>query len=169
MDEAVVSRLQLLGFSLYEARVYVGLLRHGPQNGNGVAKSAGLPSSKVYATLERLVSKGIVHSVRHGTATQYVCVPPSELMHRLRADFEEPLDYLETTLPTLVTFEPAPEVLTVSGVDAIRENSRFIVGGAREELYISIWLDDFGDLAEDRKSTRLNSSHVAISYAVFCL
>src|SRR5690625_6692854 len=26
-----------------------------------------------------------------------------------------------------------------------------------------------GDLSEDRKSTRLNSSHVAISYAVFCL
>src|SRR5690625_6909013 len=25
------------------------------------------------------------------------------------------------------------------------------------------------DFAEDRKSTRLNSSHVAISYAVFCL
>src|SRR5690625_6060188 len=25
------------------------------------------------------------------------------------------------------------------------------------------------DLAADRKSTRLNSSHVAISYAVFCL
>src|SRR5690625_6229484 len=26
-----------------------------------------------------------------------------------------------------------------------------------------------GTLGEDRKSTRLNSSHVAISYAVFCL
>src|SRR5690625_6091247 len=26
-----------------------------------------------------------------------------------------------------------------------------------------------GDADEDRKSTRLNSSHVAISYAVFCL
>src|SRR6202040_3025894 len=26
-----------------------------------------------------------------------------------------------------------------------------------------------GDCAEDRKSTRLNSSHVEISYAVFCL
>src|SRR5690625_5714426 len=26
-----------------------------------------------------------------------------------------------------------------------------------------------GKLPEDRKSTRLNSSHVAISYAVFCL
>jgi hypothetical protein len=70
-------------------------------------------------------------------------------MHRLRADFEEPLDYLETTLPSLVTFEPAAEVLTVSGVEAIRENSRFIVGGAREELYISIWLDDIGDLEDE--------------------
>src|SRR5690625_6132948 len=27
----------------------------------------------------------------------------------------------------------------------------------------------FGLIQEDRKSTRLNSSHVAISYAVFCL
>src|SRR5256885_11206692 len=26
-----------------------------------------------------------------------------------------------------------------------------------------------GDLAQDRKSTRLNSSHLVISYAVFCL
>src|SRR5207249_11951458 len=28
---------------------------------------------------------------------------------------------------------------------------------------------DFVDAARDRKSTRLNSSHVSISYAVFCL
>src|SRR5690606_42050866 len=30
-------------------------------------------------------------------------------------------------------------------------------------------LDLFGDVLEDRKSTRLNSSHVKTSYAVFCL
>src|SRR5439155_12374668 len=28
---------------------------------------------------------------------------------------------------------------------------------------------DLGGIEQDRKSTRLNSSHVAISYAVFCL
>src|SRR5690625_6734922 len=36
---------------------------------------------------------------------------------------------------------------------------------ARQKIYTSIEVDP--DL--DRKSTRLNSSHVAISYAVFCL
>src|SRR3712207_8549981 len=30
-------------------------------------------------------------------------------------------------------------------------------------------VDDPGDVTEDRKSTRLNSSHANISYAVFCL
>src|SRR5207253_10770200 len=32
---------------------------------------------------------------------------------------------------------------------------------------LTIWQDEFDHA--DRKSTRLNSSHVAISYAVFCL
>src|SRR5690625_6692564 len=31
------------------------------------------------------------------------------------------------------------------------------------------YTDDILDVLKDRKSTRLNSSHVAISYAVFCL
>src|SRR5690625_6110105 len=36
--------------------------------------------------------------------------------------------------------------------------------------YFYVWLDaPIGYIARDRKSTRLNSSHVAISYAVFCL
>src|SRR5690625_7077388 len=40
--------------------------------------------------------------------------------------------------------------------------------GGHEAVYSQIVLDDPSVVA-DRKSTRLNSSHVAISYAVFCL
>jgi HTH-type transcriptional regulator, sugar sensing transcriptional regulator len=142
MDEGVVDRLRVLGMSLYEARIYVGLLRHGPQNGNELSKSAGIPSSKVYSTLERLASKGIVHSVRTKSGTQYVCISPVELMHRFRQEFGEPMDYLEGVLPGLAVFEPASEVLTVSGLDALRENSTYIVDGARDEIYLSVWADE---------------------------
>src|SRR5690606_39457056 len=38
------------------------------------------------------------------------------------------------------------------------------------KLTVYDWLKDIPDtLTQDRKSTRLNSSHVKISYAVFCL
>ena len=154
MDEGVVDRLRILGMSLYEAKIYIGLLRHGPQNGNEVSKSAGIPSSKVYSTLERLASKGIVHSVRTGSGTQYLCIAPDELVHRFRAGFDEPIEYLEKTLPSVAAFEPASEVLTVSGLDAIRENSRYIVGDAAKEIYISVWAEDLDHLAE-----ALHSAH----------
>ena len=148
MDDGVVDRLRVLGLSLYEARIYLGLLRHGPQNGNEVSKSAGIPSSKVYSTLERLASKGIVHSVRTSSGTQYLCISPEELVHRFRAEFGVPIDYLEETLPTLAAFKPASEVLTVSGLDAIHENSRYIIGDALKEIYISVWADDVEHLQE---------------------
>jgi sugar-specific transcriptional regulator TrmB len=148
MDEGVIDRLRVLGMSLYEARIYVGLLRHGPQNGNEVSKSAGIPSSKVYSTLERLASKGIVHMVRTGSGTQYICISPAELVNRFRNEFDEPISYLEKTLPELAAFEPAGEVLTVSGLDVIRENSRYIVDDAAKEVYISVWADDLEYLLE---------------------
>src|SRR5207253_9030606 len=64
--------------------------------------------------------------------------------------------------------------------DILRESQ--LVGGVRQDrvvdhLRIAIALrlhgrgakTKFGMFVGDRKSTRLNSSHVAISYAVFCL
>src|SRR3712207_8653851 len=35
--------------------------------------------------------------------------------------------------------------------------------------YFGIFFQDYSENDEDRKSTRLNSSHANISYAVFCL
>src|SRR2546429_6956278 len=54
----------------------------------------------------------------------------------------------------------SPGVGVVSGVDTVTPHSR--EGGGRQVLILDAGL-------EDRKSTRLNSSHGYISYAVFCL
>src|SRR5438477_7218817 len=38
-----------------------------------------------------------------------------------------------------------------------------------QTVFVSTGDDGANDCGEDRKSTRLNSSHMSISYAVFCL
>src|SRR3712207_9455800 len=53
---------------------------------------------------------------------------------------------------------PGPEV----GVRELRDRSWW----SGPDVYVLV--DDY-DLVADRKSTRLNSSHANISYAVFCL
>src|SRR5690625_5781917 len=55
---------------------------------------------------------------------------------------------------------------------AIAEARIILVKGRREQLAVVATLTEAGQAqlaSGDRKSTRLNSSHVAISYAVFCL
>src|SRR5690625_701633 len=60
------------------------------------------------------------------------------------------------------TFRTGPE-----GMDAQRESFRAHIQLAKE-LDLALQIHDRDAHKEDRKSTRLNSSHVAISYAVFC-
>src|SRR5436309_10931033 len=50
--------------------------------------------------------------------------------------------------------------------DALIPGGRFLRGSMSNHHFV---FDNEMDAHEDRKSTRLNSSHVKISYAVFCL
>src|SRR5207249_6620328 len=50
-----------------------------------------------------------------------------------------------------------------------REHVGHIQRFSRQEVIRRTWQADLEVTALDRKSTRLNSSHVSISYAVFCL
>lgn len=137
--ETVVESLQQLGLSQYEARVYLGLLTHGPQNGNEVSRTSGVPSSKVYAMLERLAEDGIVARTRRGNSVEYVCVPPGDLLHKLREQYIPALDYLEDTLPQLASAHPEPEILQVQGLEAIIDNAQAIIRGAKSEIFLSLW------------------------------
>src|SRR5439155_8309055 len=68
-----------------------------------------------------------------------------------------------------------PEIYTLSLHDALpisdsslikRDETRATLGGYAQDNFV---ITSRLSLEADRKSTRLNSSHVAISYAVFCL
>src|SRR2546427_7128577 len=85
-------------------------------------------------------------------------------------------------LPSLIFFffndTATTEIYTLSLHDALpilphvpRVQASHVVGneecGGREPHVGKYWIDELGE--GDRKSTRLNSSHSQISYAVFCL
>src|SRR5690606_42065713 len=59
----------------------------------------------------------------------------------------------------------SPDIIGVSSGGALGAVVGIVVGGAM----VHPWLVPAAAFAGDRKSTRLNSSHVKISYAVFCL
>src|SRR5690242_21188607 len=70
-----------------------------------------------------------------------------------------------TLFPYTTLFRSKDSALEVSAVSA-NVTSSGVLGAQRLK---SVSGDVVADIGGDRKSTRLNSSHMSISYAVFCL
>jgi HTH-type transcriptional regulator, sugar sensing transcriptional regulator len=99
--EAMVERLTRLGFSLYEAKAYVGLLINGEQTGYGLSNLTGVPQPKVYETLRRLLERGAVLQTAEKPAT-YAAIPAEHLLNTLDADFKQRLQEAKHDLEQLL-------------------------------------------------------------------
>lgn len=146
--DRVIEQFRRLGMSGYEAKAYVALTSAGqPLNGYEVAKRSGVPRSTVYETLGKLVERGAVFEVRGATdSTEYLPLPSSSLLARLRRDFEESVGILETELPSLSTPMDAHLVHNLTGPSALIDRSIDLVAAARNDLFVSVWPDQLADL-----------------------
>src|SRR5699024_8197544 len=82
----------------------------------------------------------------------------SENFKQLEAKFDDAQTALE-----LLKADPDPELSEELSEEMVSLSQSF------HDYELSLLLSDKYDKHKDRKSTRLNSSHVSISYAVFCL
>ena len=70
-----IALLQSLGFSQYESQVYTALLRQSNITGYELAKQSGVPASKIYSILEKLVGKNLIQ-VLDTEPKKYIPQPP---------------------------------------------------------------------------------------------
>ena len=57
---SIISRLIKIGFSEYEAKAYTGLLKTNPVSAYELSKISGIPSSKIYQVIAKLIERGVV-------------------------------------------------------------------------------------------------------------
>lgn len=143
----VVSQLQAVGMSAYEAKAYVALVAAGePINGYEVAKRSGVPRSTVYETLSKLVARGAAFEVADGDGRQYLSLPPESLLRRIRNDVESTIDALSEALPSMTTASPVHLVHNLQGRDAVVARALDLIHEADDDVYLSVWSDELGDL-----------------------
>src|SRR3712207_8769270 len=71
-----------------------------------------------------------------------------------------------TLFPYTTLFRSAVHAFDPDGKPVVGEVGEMVITKPMPSMPVFLWNDPDG---EDRKSTRLNSSHANISYAVFCL
>lgn len=151
-SDRLVKSLTELGFSTYEARAYVGLLKHGPGTGYALANATGIPQPKVYETLQRLTKRGAAVQVSEEPA-RYSALPAEKLLERLTSEFKERVSSAQAEVEGLwsggkkvVWHEP---LIRIEGLDPILDESRTLITEAEERLYISGWGDQLTVLREE--------------------
>ena len=78
-QDNVLHKMMQLGFTNYEARTYLGLLKLSPATGYEISQLAHVPRSVVYSVLKQLESRGIVISI-HDKPRRYIPLAPESMM-----------------------------------------------------------------------------------------
>ena len=145
---ALLDRLREIGLGDYEARLYLALVKRHPANGYELARSSGVPSSKVYEVLARLQEKDLVFPTDGGgRAKRYVPVDPEEFIERYRARVDRALDGLRDELDAITVDEPVGYIWNVQGRAPLLERASHLVERAERTLLISGWDEELAELA----------------------
>lgn len=147
--ERIAERLAKLGFTQYEARTYVGLLRSDGATGYAVANETGVPQPKVYETLRRLVERGA--AVRTGERpARYAAVAPATLLATLENDFRERLEAARRGLERLPGTSAVERPLAAYGLTSFQlavERATDAIAEAAKRVYLSGRTEELAPLA----------------------
>ncbi|MCG2768820.1 MAG: hypothetical protein L6435_10650 [Anaerolineae bacterium] len=133
-----VDRLTRIGFSEYEAKAYMGLLRKSPVSGYELSKVSGVPRSMIYEVLGKLTARGAAMTLRKEGSTKYAPVPAAEFLDQLHCEHEELVISLKDDLAVLKSVSDLDYVWNIEGHDNIIAKAKEMIGQAENRIYLAL-------------------------------
>ena len=154
-----IEHLKTLGFTEYEAKVYLALVRDHPATAYTISQNSGVPHSRVYDITRRLISRGAALQVG-SNPDRFSPLPPEELTVKLERDHQQSVKEfreLVKTLPFEADFDPVWNIGDRG--EALRITGELIEASGKT-VYIGIWDDELGGLlpalrAADARGVRI--------------
>ncbi len=146
-----MTSLTQIGFTEYEAKVYLALLRESPATGYQISKTSGVPRSMVYDALSRLHTRGAVLESVEDRATLYRPVAPELLLERHEDDHRQLLSNLREGLNTLYTTTDDERIWTISGQRLALTYATQMIREAQSEVFLVLMDEDVDTLSPEIK------------------
>nr|WP_095905227.1 transporter substrate-binding domain-containing protein [Clostridioides difficile] len=119
----IINELQNIGFTKYESQIYISLLKESPLTGYEISKLSGVPQSKVYENITKLLNNNIIINV--GTdPIKYIPINPNELLKNKKKEFDNSMDNLKNSLQILNKSKSVEYVLNIKGEKNILKKAR---------------------------------------------
>jgi sugar-specific transcriptional regulator TrmB len=120
----MIDKLEALGFSAKEAKVYLALLEFGMQPASVIAKKTGYPKATVLFLFDRLFKNGTIERSQKGRIL-YFYADPKSLEKAKKTEIQSQQKTLEEIVPLLKEFKnpftSPPKILFFEGLDGCRK------------------------------------------------
>lgn len=142
-----IEALKEIGFTEYEAKVYLALLRSHPSNGNAIATLSGVPGPKVYETLRRLERREIAFITSGGDNKQtlYSPLPYEDLLNVKKEKFITKISFLMEALSEIssTNLMGSTSLFVINGYTSIVDSIQTAITQSETEIVMSSWYKDF--------------------------
>ena len=144
--EGPIDKLVRIGFSEYEAKAYVALLRESPVTGYQLAKLSAVPRSMIYEVLGKLTVRGAAMTLRKEGSTLYAPIPAQEFLEQLQHEQDALISALEEDLSDLDATSDLDYVWNIEGHDNIMAKAEEMLAQAQDRIYLSLMPATFPSL-----------------------
>lgn len=155
MDTAVL-KLTKLGFSEYEAKAYTALLKENPLTAYEMAKSSGIPTSKIYEVIKKLENRQAIQAIHGERSKMFIPVSPDELVRNYKSVMEDRLSAVRSELGDIKGGMDTSYTWHIRDYDSLIVRAKRMVDTALETLLLLTWPAEMNALlpslqgAEDR-------------------
>lgn len=137
-QENILNKMMKLGFTNYEARTYMGLLKLSPATGYEISQLAHVPRSVIYSVLKRLESQGIVISI-HDKPRRYIPLAPEEMLKWMESDYYSRIRSLKEELAEFGNKPNTEGFWNLRGYQSLIQTCEMLIREAHKSIYISGW------------------------------
>jgi len=159
--DRVVAIMKELGFTTYEARAYLCLLRHNPASCYELSNYSGVPRSAIYGVVRRLESKGIANAI-HAKPTRYIPLPPEQLIRLLENQFQKTLHDLKESLNEIKASNEMEHLWNITGYENLILKAKELINSAQESIYLSVWRREALQLEEELRAAERRGVKIVI-------
>src|SRR3989338_216285 len=102
-----MEQIKLFGLTTYEAKAYETLLQEGSSTAHYLAKRSGVPSGKIYPTLESLEEKGFVKGTL-GRPKMFTAISPEIVLDKVLKEKKDQTSLLKQQVAILISAYSKP-------------------------------------------------------------
>lgn len=148
-ESSIIEGMKKLGYSEYEIRAYLSLLKEYPVNGYILSKNSGIPRSRIYEVLENLKGKQLAFEQMGEKSTLYYPLEPDLLVHKVKQEFSLMIEKINDYTQKIYHKKEEDNKLTViRGRKEILDFINLLIDHAQERVAVSIWEEELDYLRD---------------------